>query len=95
MSFKYMKYNCVLFPIYLADKMKEAVGHAGRENVNETDNASGCRVSEMSEVIRGLSKAKLTEGAMINKIESSDQRQGLTLSALYKNRCFLRIHKLL
>lgn len=91
-----MKYNCALFPIYLADKMKEVVGNKRRVNMNETDNASGCRVSQMSdsEVIRGLSKANLTEGAMINKIESSDQRQGSTLSALH-NRCFLRIDKVL
>ncbi len=75
--------------------IKEVVGNERRVNMNETDNASGCRVSKMSEVIRGLSKAKLTEGAMINKIESSDQRQGLTLSALHKNRCFLRIDKVL
>lgn len=32
-------------------------------------NASGCMVLEKSEVIRGLSKVKLTEGAMINIIE--------------------------
>lgn len=51
MSFKYMKYNCALFPIYLADKMKEVVGHERKENMNETGNASGCRKSEMSEVI--------------------------------------------
>lgn len=56
--------------------------------MNETDNASGCKVSEISEVIKGLSKAKLTEGTTINMTEDSDQRPGLTLSALHKNSAF-------
>jgi len=53
--------------------------------MNEIDYASGCKVSEISEVIRGLSKAKLTECTKINRTEDSDQRPGLTLSALHKN----------
>lgn len=47
-----MKYNCALFPIYPADKMKEDADHKKGESMNET----------MPVVVKYLKCQRLSEG---------------------------------
>lgn len=66
-----MKYKCALFPIYPADKMKEDAGHEKGESMNETMPVV-IKYLKCQRLSGGLYKAKLTEGAMINRTKDSD-----------------------